>query len=374
MISVKQLSKSFGQQQAVNNLSFELSTGDIVGFLGPNGAGKSTTMKMLTGFLAPTSGSITVNDLQLPNDAKAIQQQIGYLPEGAPAYGEMTVIQFLKFVASIRNLKGEHKKQALKDVVQKVQLESVLNQTIDNLSKGFKRRVGLAQALIHDPAILILDEPTDGLDPNQKHQVRKLIQALSKDKIVIISTHILEEVSALCNRVMIIADGEMRFDGLPETLLQQSEGYNAVSLHLSYAADISGLDELPGVKEMLVDRKSGVVTLLAEPGESIVHLVSEHVYQRRLPVDQMTVERGSFDDVFRQFTATKMTPATQQTEQHPESETPIEADVEAEQVPVEEPSPEAAPGETPEMSDEQAQDSSTKENKECEENAQEEKA
>jgi len=303
MISVKQLCKRFGQQTAVNNLSFDLNPGDIVGFLGPNGAGKSTTMKMLTGFLTPSSGEIIINGKALDTDCKSVQKKLGYLPEGAPAYGEMTVIQFLHFIADIRELKGEHRTRAIDDVVNKVALEKVLNKTIDNLSKGFKRRVGLAQALIHDPEILILDEPTDGLDPNQKHQVRKLIQMLSKDKIVIISTHILEEVSALCNRVMIIAEGEKRFDGTPEELLKRSNAYNSVHLHLSYAADISGLDELEGVKEMVIDQKTGKVTLIPEPDVSIVHLVSEYVFQRRLPVDQMTVEGGQLDDVFRELTA-----------------------------------------------------------------------
>ncbi|MFC3094704.1 ABC transporter ATP-binding protein [Alteromonas sediminis] len=303
MISVKQLCKRFGQQMAVNHLSFDLSPGDIVGFLGPNGAGKSTTMKMLTGFLTPSSGEISINGKSLETDRISIQKQIGYLPEGAPAYGEMTVIQFLHFIADIREINGSRREQAIRDVVSKVALEEVLNKTIDNLSKGFKRRVGLAQALIHDPDILILDEPTDGLDPNQKHQVRKLIQMLSKEKIVIISTHILEEVSALCNRVMIIAEGEKRFDGTPDELLKRSNAYNSVHLHLSYAADISGLDELDGVKDMLVDHKTGKVTLIPEPGVSIVHLVSEYIYQRRLPVDQMTVEGGQLDDVFRQLTA-----------------------------------------------------------------------
>jgi len=303
MISVKQLCKRFGQQTAVNNLSFDLNPGDIVGFLGPNGAGKSTTMKMLTGFLTPSSGEIIINGKALDTDCKSVQKKLGYLPEGAPAYGEMTVIQFLHFIADIRELKGEQRTRAIDDVVNKVALENVLNKTIDNLSKGFKRRVGLAQALIHDPEILILDEPTDGLDPNQKHQVRKLIQMLSKDKIVIISTHILEEVSALCNRVMIIAEGEKRFDGTPEELLKRSNAYNSVHLHLSYAADISGLDELEGVKEMVIDQKTGKVTLIPEPDVSIVHLVSEYVFQRRLPVDQMTVEGGQLDDVFRELTA-----------------------------------------------------------------------
>jgi ABC-2 type transport system ATP-binding protein len=311
MISVKQLKKTFGNFTAVDDLSFELSPGNIVGFLGPNGAGKSTTMKMLTGFLQPTAGHIEINGLSLTKHAKKLQQSIGYLPEGAPAYGEMTVYQFLRFIADVRGLSGKAKKQAIATVVENIELQSVLNKTIDTLSKGFKRRVGIAQALIHDPAILILDEPTDGLDPNQKHQVRELIRSLSADKIVIISTHILEEVSALCNRTIIIADGQLRFDGTPAELLNQSKSFNAVSLHLSYAADISGIDEIEGVADMVVDPKSGKVTLYAEEGKSIVHLVSEYVYQRRLPVDQMTIDTGHLDEVFRTLTEQKEEVAAQ---------------------------------------------------------------
>lgn len=302
MISVNNLHKTFGQFVAVDNLSFTISPGDIVGFLGPNGAGKSTTMKMLTGFLPPTSGSIEIDGETVNTESTAIKKKIGYLPEGAPAYGDMTVYQFLKFIANARKIARKDIKQAIADVVGKVELQSVLNKPIDTLSKGFKRRVGLAQALIHDPDILILDEPTDGLDPNQKHQVRNLIQALSKDKIVVISTHILEEVSALCNRAIIISNGKLRFDGTPAGLLEKSKSYNAITLKLSYAADISGLEDIEGVSDLEVDPKTGDVTLFAQGGQSIVHLVSEYVYQRRLPVDQMTIAQGHLEEVFRELT------------------------------------------------------------------------
>lgn len=178
----------------------------------------------------------------------------------------------------------------------------MLDKPIDNLSKGFKRRVGLAQAILHDPEILILDEPTDGLDPNQKHQVRELIQNLSKDKIVIISTHILEEVTAVCNRVMIIAGGQLLFDNTPEALLRKSRYYKAVTLHLSYSCDISGLAELPGVDDMDVDLKTGRVTLFPELDKEILHLVTEHVQRCKLPVDTLFVEQGRLDQVFRDIT------------------------------------------------------------------------
>ena len=306
MISVKNLSKFYDHFKAVDNLSFDIAPGNIVGFLGPNGAGKSTTMKMLTGFLPPSEGEIFINERSIDSDAKAIQRDIGYLPEGAPAYGDMTVWQFLHFIADVRRLKGAHRKERLYDVIHRVELGDVLNRPIDNLSKGFKRRVGLAQAILHDPDILILDEPTDGLDPNQKHHVRQLIEDLSREKIVIISTHILEEVAAVCNRVMIIADGQLRFDDTPEVLRHRSRFCNAVSLRLSYAADISGLAELDGVDEMEIDRKTGLVTLFPEPGKHIFHAINEYVTQRRLPVDTLTLETGRLDEVFRDITTAEV--------------------------------------------------------------------
>jgi len=302
MIYVNKLTKVFGDFVAVNDLSFNVAPGDVVGFLGPNGAGKSTTMKMLTGFLKPTDGEISFNDLSIHQNAKKIQRNIGYLPEGAPAYGEMTPLQFLHFIAKVRGLKGEQKTERINTVIKQVELSSVLDKPIDNLSKGFKRRVGLAQAILHDPDILILDEPTDGLDPNQKHQVRELIQNLSKDKIVIISTHILEEVTAVCNRVMIISNGQLLFNNTPKELLKKSRYYKAVTLHMSYSTDISGLLELPGVADMEVDRESGRVTLFPESDADILHLVTDHIQSRRLPVDTLFVEQGRLDQVFRDMT------------------------------------------------------------------------
>jgi ABC-2 type transport system ATP-binding protein len=302
MISVKNLFKSFNGFQAVNDLSFEIKPGDVVGFLGPNGAGKSTTMKMLTGFLLPTSGDIHINNLSLGQSALEIKKKIGYLPEGAPAYGDMTPFQFLDFIAKVRGYKGAEKAARIEQVVEQVELQEVLDKPIDNLSKGFKRRVGLAQALIHDPEILILDEPTDGLDPNQKHQVRELIKNLSKDKIVIISTHILEEVTAVCNRVMIIAKGKLLFDDTPTALNCRSKYYGAVTLHFSYRADTSELGELEGVAEMEEDLETGRVTLFPKPGAEILHLVTTHAQRCKLPVDSLFVEQGRLDQVFREIT------------------------------------------------------------------------
>ena len=193
-----------------------------LGFLGPNGAGKSTTMKMITGFLAPTSGSVRVCGHDVAAAPLAAKACMGYLPEGAPSYAEMTVRAFLEFIADVRGLSGERRKSRLDDVVARLALESVLHQVIETLSKGFKRRVGLAQALLHDPPVLILDEPTDGLDPNQKHQVRTLINDMAKDKIIVISTHILEEVDAVCNRAIIIANGRILADDTPQGLAARS--------------------------------------------------------------------------------------------------------------------------------------------------------
>jgi ABC-2 type transport system ATP-binding protein len=302
MISVKNLTKSFGDFIAVDDLSFDVKAGEVLGFLGPNGAGKSTTMKMLTGFLQPTSGDINVAGLDISRSRQKIQSMIGYLPEGAPSYGDMTPLQFLRFIAEIRGLGGAEKRDRVDSVIEQVDLKSVLNKSIDNLSKGFKRRVGLAQAIIHDPEILILDEPTDGLDPNQKHQVRELIDNLSKEKIVIISTHILEEVAAVCNRAMIISGGRKLFDGTPLELQKKSRYYKAVSLHMSYASDISGLAELAGVADMEVDPKSGTVTLFPEGDASILPAITDLIHRNQLPIDDFFVEQGRLDDVFREIT------------------------------------------------------------------------
>ena len=221
MIDIKNLSKSFGPFRAVDNISFSVQRGEVLGFLGPNGAGKSTTMKMITGFLTPTSGSVAVCGHDVATAPIAAKQKLGYLPEGAPAYPDMTPAAFLDFIADVRGLSGDAKRTRLAEVIGLVHLEGVLHQRIETLSKGFKRRVGLAQAIIHDPEVLVLDEPTDGLDPNQKHEVRTLIRRMSKDKAIVLSTHILEEVEAVCTRAIIIARGRVLFDGTPSDLAKE---------------------------------------------------------------------------------------------------------------------------------------------------------
>lgn len=223
MIQVENLSRQFGSCTAVDNLSFTVMPGEVLGFLGPNGAGKSTTMKMLTGFLRPSSGSVTIFGYDMWKQPMPAKAMIGYLPEGAPSYGEMTVREFLDFIAAVRGFRGQEKQRVIDAVSEKAVLRDVMFQAIDTLSKGYRRRVGLAQAILHDPRILILDEPTDGLDPNQKHHVRELIHDLSKDKLVIVSTHILEEVSAVCTRAMIIAGGKLLVDETPAALAARSE-------------------------------------------------------------------------------------------------------------------------------------------------------
>ncbi len=219
LIEVDKLTKSFGPFIAVDNISFSLRRGEVLGFLGPNGAGKTTTMRMITGFLSPTEGSIKVCDNDVAKYPLEIKEKIGYVPEGAPLYGEMTVLNFLKFIADVRKIPKTKKDDAIDNAIKKLGLELVLFQQLETLSKGYKRRVGLSQAILHDPDVLILDEPTDGLDPNQKHEVRKLIKEMASTKAIIISTHILEEVDAVCTRAMIIAKGRMIIDKSPKELL-----------------------------------------------------------------------------------------------------------------------------------------------------------
>jgi ABC-2 type transport system ATP-binding protein len=222
-IEVKGLDRYFGPIHAVRDISFSVHRGEVLGFLGPNGAGKSTTMKMITGFLEPSSGTVLVNGHDVVDDPIQVKSCIGYLPEGAPSYGEMSVIHFLNFIAEIRGYNGAEKHKRVEDVIKEINLDSVVNQSIETLSKGFKRRVGVAQSILHDPEILIMDEPTDGLDPNQKHEVRNLIKDMAKDKAIIISTHILEEVDAVCTRAIIIANGKILFDGTPSELRSRSD-------------------------------------------------------------------------------------------------------------------------------------------------------
>lgn len=303
MIEIRDLTKAFGPFVAVDHISFAVQPGEVLGFLGPNGAGKSTTMKMITGFLAPTSGSVTVfgNDVtQQPLQAKRL---IGYLPEGAPGYGDMTPLQFLRFIAEVRGLKGAERQRRIEQVIGDVHLQEVLHQPIDTLSKGYRRRVGLAAAIVHNPPVLILDEPTDGLDPNQKHEVRTLIQGMARDKIIIISTHILEEVGGLCSRAVVIARGKVVADATPLELEQRSRYHGAISLQVAdYERAAEALRALPGVRGVEVDAPEQLVTAFPAGGAELLAEVERLAREAGWPVKQIYRERGRLDDVFRQIT------------------------------------------------------------------------
>ena len=301
MIRIDNLTKTFGQFTAVNGLSFSVAPGEVLGFLGPNGAGKSTTMKMITGFMAPTSGKVTVFGHDATEHPLKAKQLIGYLPEGAPSYGDMTPRQFLNFIGQIRGFRGADLNARVQRVEAALQLSAVFDQSIETLSKGFKRRVGLAQAIIHDPKVLILDEPTDGLDPNQKQEVRNLIANLSKDKIVIVSTHILEEVSAVCSRAIIIAGGRILADGTPDQLEARSRYHGAVTMSLQRADNAeSELVKLPEVASVEVDEDQIVV--FPRSGASLFAPVNNLIQTHGWQVDELHVERGRLDEVFRTIT------------------------------------------------------------------------
>jgi ABC-2 type transport system ATP-binding protein len=305
-IEVRHLTKRFGPVTAVSDVNFSVGRGEVLGFLGPNGAGKSTTMKMITGFLAPTRGTAAICGLDIIDNPIAAKRHIGYLPEGAPAYPDMTPDGFLAFVARIRGFGGAEARRRIGLAVARTTLDSVMDQPIETLSKGFKRRVGLAQALLHDPEVLILDEPTDGLDPNQKHEVRNLIAALAPEKAIVISTHILEEVDAVCSRAIVIAAGRVLIDDTPGRFAARSRLHNSVRLML---ADPSidartALLRLPGVAsvETIEDGEGKALLIVPQTGTSIVAEVTDLVRTAGWPVAALRVERGKLDDVFRDIT------------------------------------------------------------------------
>ncbi|HMM78156.1 MAG TPA: ABC transporter ATP-binding protein [Gammaproteobacteria bacterium] len=310
LIEVSELRKSFGPLVAVDGVSLQIKRGEVLGFLGPNGAGKSTTMKMITGFIAPTGGSVRICGHDVASDPIAAKSRIGYLPEGAPAYGEMSVAGFLEFIADIRSLAGETRTRRIREVVEKIHLEQVLPQTIETLSKGFKRRVGLAQAILHDPEVLILDEPTDGLDPNQKHEVRTLIGEMAPHKAIIVSTHILEEVDALCTRTAIIARGRLLFTGTPAELEARSRYHNAVTLTVARVqaeAVAAGLGALPAVADVEaadVDAARRRLTVIPREGQPILELVQQTGRTSGWALEELYVESGHLDEVFRTITTT----------------------------------------------------------------------
>ena len=308
MLEIQGLTKKFGQFTAVDDISFSVASGEVLGFLGPNGSGKSTTMKMVTGFLSPTSGTAIVCGKDVTRDPIAVKRHIGYLPEGAPLYEDMTAAGMLSFVADVRGLSGADRRNGIDNAVDKLQLDEVFNQQIGTLSKGFKRRVGLAQAILHDPDVLILDEPTDGLDPNQKHHVRELIAEMSKDKAIVISTHVLEEVDAVCGRAIIIARGRMVADGTPAELERRSSYYNAVSvrLHRDHVEGLkNALDGIGDIERIETGEQRGDtahVVVISKDGATIIQTVNARMKDRSIAIEQLYVERGRLEDVFRQIT------------------------------------------------------------------------
>lgn len=301
MLAARNLTRRFGSLLAVDDLSFEIEPGTVLGFLGPNGAGKSTTMKMLTGFLTPDSGTAEVFGHDIREDSVAARRLIGYLPEGAPLYGELTVAQMLQFVAGVRGYSGAERQRRVADAAARLELGDVMQQTIETLSKGYKRRVGLAQAILHDPPVLILDEPTDGLDPNQKHQVRQLIREMAANKIIVISTHILEEVDALCGRAMVISRGRLLADDTPSGLLARSRYHNAVTLQVDDPERAaSRLGELDEARE--VEVRNARVTVFPSGRGDLFQAVSRAIESSSWRVHQLQLEPGRFDEVFRSIT------------------------------------------------------------------------
>ncbi len=306
MIKTEHLTKRYDSLTAVDDVTFTVSPGEVLGFLGPNGAGKTTTMRMLAGFVSPTSGKASICGHDVETDPLGAKASLGYLPEGAPTYGEMTVRRFLEFIADIRHLEGGQRKTRLDHVIERLQLEKVLDQTIETLSKGFRRRVGLAQAIVHNPPVLILDEPTDGLDPNQKHEVRALINDMARDKIIVISTHILEEVSAVCTRAIIIARGRIVADDSPAKLAVKSRYYNAVSVQLDQPGQLpalrTALEGIPAVAEVEMSEREGRVTALPRAGANILPAIAELAAAKGFKLNELHLESGRLDEVFRSIT------------------------------------------------------------------------
>jgi ABC-2 type transport system ATP-binding protein len=308
MIEIRNLTKRYGPLVAVDDLSLDVVPGEVLGFLGPNGAGKSTTMKMITGFLSPDGGSVRVGGDSVVEHPLATKSRIGYLPEGAPLYGDMTPRAFLGFIAEVRGLSGDARRRAVESAVERTALQSVLEKPIETLSKGFKRRVGLAQAILHDPRVLILDEPTDGLDPNQKHDVRQLIRSMAADKVVVLSTHILEEVEAVCTRAVIISAGKLVFDGTPEQLVARSRVHNALIVSIrsqniaSVRGDIEALAAVASVEVIEEAGEWGTLQVLPVEGAMLAREVSELSRARGWELGRLSVERGRLDEVFREIT------------------------------------------------------------------------
>ena len=308
MIKVNNLAKAFGTKRAVDGVSFSVERGEVLGFLGPNGAGKSTTMRMITGFIPPTEGTVSVGGFDIVENPIEAKRLIGYLPETAPAYTDMTVYGFLNFAAEIRGLRGEAMKKAVNRAVEMCFLESVLHQSIETLSKGYRHRTCFAQSIIHDPEVLVLDEPTDGLDPNQKHEVRALIRRMGEKKAIIFSTHILEEVDAACSRAIIIDRGRIVANGTPAQLRQKSEWAGAVTLRVSGINGVAlnqKLTQLSTVKRTAILKEDATsvtarVFPRAEVNGSLASSIADAAKGWR--IEELHTEEGRLDEVFRSIT------------------------------------------------------------------------
>jgi gliding motility-associated transport system ATP-binding protein len=312
MIEVKHLTKRFGNHLAVDNISFTAEKGEILGFLGPNGAGKSTTMRMITGFFPPTDGTVIVGGNDILTQSIAARRKIGYLPENAPVYPDMTVSRYLDFCAEIRGFSGTAKVKRVGGTLERCFLAGVRHQAVNTLSKGYKQRVCFAQSILHDPEYLILDEPTDGLDPNQKHEVRLMIREMSATKAIIFSTHILDEVDTVCSRAIIIADGRVAADDTPDGLRQRSTFHGSVVLTVKGAAH-DGLKKeiakLEGVASVSVVETDGDRTTLRifpdDPAVPVADRVIGSVGRAAVDIASVFVEQGRLDDVFRSITTGK---------------------------------------------------------------------
>jgi ABC-2 type transport system ATP-binding protein len=303
MIETENLGKRYGRVDAVAELSLKVAPGQVLALLGPNGAGKTTTMRMIAGFLVPGSGRARVCGHDVMRAPIKARRALGYLPEGAPSYGELSVAEFLAFAARVRGLTGIPGNRRLDEMIERLQLQPVLAQSIETLSKGYRRRVCLAQALLHDPPALILDEPTDGLDPNQQREVHALIRGMARDRAIIVSTHALDEVRAACNRVAILARGRLRAEGTPAELERQSRFHHAVSFRAPASAlACELLGRLPEVDSVEVDPLDGRVTVFPRDGHEIFRGVVKLLEEQRVRVDELQLERGRLEDVFRQVT------------------------------------------------------------------------
>ncbi|MCX7872551.1 MAG: ATP-binding cassette domain-containing protein [Verrucomicrobiae bacterium] len=310
MIQVKNLAKSFGPKRAVDGVSFNVEVGEVLGFLGPNGAGKSTTMRMITGFIPPTEGTVVIGKHDIQENPIEAKKLLGYLPENAPAYTDMSVYGFLNFVAELRGLRGDAKKKAVNRVIEMCFLEAVVNQSVDTLSKGYRHRTCFAQSIIHDPPVLVLDEPTDGLDPNQKHEVRTLIKRMGEKKAIIFSTHILEEVEAVCTRAIIIDHGKIVANGTPDELKMRSELAGTVLVKILDAPSevvVQKLSELPCAKRASIINTNGSACIRVYPrpnleNGALAQAIGNLAVQQQWKIAELHTDEGRLDEVFRSIT------------------------------------------------------------------------